>query len=165
MPHYKLAFLGFGNVGKALAELLLCKRKNIQEQNDVTFSITGIATGSHGIAIDPEGIDLRTAIERVNSGHSLTAISNQPTSVSTSLEFIQNCGADVLFEITPVNYETGQPAVDFIRAALTAGMHVATANKGPVVHAYKDLTQLAESQGVKFYFESTVMDGAPVFGL
>lgn len=165
MPHYKLAFLGFGNVGKALAELLLCKRKNIQEQNDVTFSITGIATGSHGIAIDPEGIDLRTAIERVNSGHSLTAISSQPTSVSTSLEFIQNCGADVLFEITPVNYETGQPAVDFIRAALTAGMHVATANKGPVVHAYKDLTQLAESQGVKFYFESTVMDGAPVFGL
>ena len=26
MPHYKLAFLGFGNVGKALAKLLLEKQ-------------------------------------------------------------------------------------------------------------------------------------------
>jgi homoserine dehydrogenase len=44
-------------------------------------------------------------------------------------------------------------------------MHVATANKGPVVHAYEELTALAESKGCKFYFESAVMDGAPVFGL
>jgi homoserine dehydrogenase len=44
-------------------------------------------------------------------------------------------------------------------------MHVVTANKGPVVHAYKDLTTQAKSNGLKFYFESTVMDGAPVFAL
>ena len=46
MSHYNLAFLGFGNVGKALAELLLSKRTDIQEKTGVTFNVTGIATGS-----------------------------------------------------------------------------------------------------------------------
>jgi homoserine dehydrogenase len=40
-----------------------------------------------------------------------------------------------------------------------------TANKGPVVHAYRELTELANRKGRKFYFESTVMDGAPIFSL
>jgi homoserine dehydrogenase len=44
-------------------------------------------------------------------------------------------------------------------------MHAITANKGPVVHAYRELTSLATSRGLKFYFESAVMDGAPIFSL
>ncbi len=163
MPHYKLAFLGFGNVGKALAELLLRKRADIEEKTGVTFTVTGIATGSRGIAINPDGIDLIQALKLLESGQSLATSS--ALQVSSSLEFIQNCGADVLFESIPVNYDTGQPAVDFVRSALESGMHVATANKGPVVHGYDALTALAKSKGVKFYFESAVMDGAPVFAL
>jgi homoserine dehydrogenase len=163
MPHYKLAFLGFGNVGKALAELLLSKRADIQEKIGVTFTVSGIATGRRGIAINPEGIDLLQALEMLQSGQSLSQMT--ALQVANSLEFIQNCDADVLFETIPVNYKSGQPAVDYIRAALESGMHVATANKGPVVHAYEELTALANSLGLKFFFESAVMDGAPVFAL
>jgi homoserine dehydrogenase len=163
MPHYKLAFLGFGNVGKALAKLLLKKRADIEENTGIIFTITGIATGTRGIAIDPGGIDLTQALELLKSGQPISQITNFP--VTTSLEFVQNCGADLLFETLPVNYKTGQPAVDLIRTALDSGMHVATANKGPVVHAYHELTALAESKGLKFYFESAVMDGVPVFAL
>jgi homoserine dehydrogenase len=81
------------------------------------------------------------------------------------LDFIRQCGADVLFENTPVNYETGQPAVDHLKLALESGMHAITANKGPVVHAFQELTTLAKSKNRKFFFESTVMDGAPIFSL
>ena len=163
MNHYKLSFLGFGNVGKALAELLLRKQADIKNQLGITFSVTGIATGSKGIAIDPDGLDLAEILARLKSGQSLAASSK--LQVTSSLEFIQNCGAEVLFETIPVNYQTGQPAVDLIRAALEQGMHVTTANKGPVVHAYNELTALAKSKGLKFYFESAVMDGAPIFAL
>jgi homoserine dehydrogenase len=165
MSHYKLAFLGFGNVGKALADLLIKKREDIQTKTGVTFSVAGVATGKHGIAVDPAGIDLARALELVNAGDSLEQVNKSGSEIHDSLDFIQNCGADVLFETIPVNYDTGQPAVDYIRMALESWMHVVTANKGPVVHAYQALTALAESKGVKFYFESTVMDGAPVFGL
>ena len=70
-----------------------------------------------------------------------------------------------MFENTPVNHATGQPAIDHIKAALELGMHVATANKGPVVHGYHELKTLASAKGKKFFFESTVMDGAPIFSL
>jgi homoserine dehydrogenase len=44
-------------------------------------------------------------------------------------------------------------------------MHVVTANKGPIAHAYAALRDEAARAGVRFLFESTVMDGAPVFNL
>jgi homoserine dehydrogenase len=52
-----------------------------------------------------------------------------------------------------------------LQTALEEGMHALTANKGPVVHAYAELQALAERQGRSFFFESTVMDGAPLFSL
>ncbi len=73
--------------------------------------------------------------------------------------------ADVLFEATSLNVETGQPAIDHIRAAFDHGAHAITANKGPIVHAYRELRDLAAKQGKKFLFESTVMDGVPIFSL
>ncbi len=165
MSHYKLAFLGFGNVGKALADLLLRKQADIQSQTGVTFTVTGLATGSRGFAIDPNGLDLQKALDLLKSGQTLAPIHNSPFAIQNSLDFVQNCGADVLFETIPVNYDTGQPAIDLIKTALAQGMYVTTANKGPVVHAFQKLTDLATEKGVKFFFESTVMDGAPVFGL
>ena len=73
--------------------------------------------------------------------------------------------AEVLFEATSLNVQTGQPAVDHIRAALEHGAHTITANKGPIVHAYRELRDLAKAHGKKFLFESTVMDGVPLFSL
>jgi homoserine dehydrogenase len=71
--------------------------------------------------------------------------------------------ADILFEATSLNVKDGQPAVDHIRAALEHGAHAITANKGPIVHAYRELRDLAKARGKKFLFESTVMDGVPIF--
>lgn len=164
MPHYKLALLGFGNVGQALARLLLNKRAELERDFDLTFDVTGLATGHHGAAIDPDGLDLEEAMRILSAGGSLSQLS-QSVAPSDSIDFIRRCGAQVLFENTPVNYQTGQPAVAHLHLALESGMHAITANKGPVVHAYRELTELASRHGVKFYFESTVMDGAPIFSL
>jgi len=163
MTHYKLAFLGFGNVGRALAELLLRKRAELRDERGITFSVTGIATARHGMVANPNGLDLTGALDLLRTGRPLTLLTN--SLVSDSLDFIRKCGADVLVENTPVNYENGQPAIDHVRLALENGMHVATANKGTIVHAYRELRDLAAARGRKFYFESTVMDGAPIFSL
>lgn len=164
MSHCQLAFLGFGNVGQALARLLLHKQADLQNDYDITFSVTGIATGRHGAAINPNGIDLEHALAIMKEGKRLDGLSSQPVPPD-ALTFIRHCPAHVLFENTPVNYQTGQPAINHLVAALEQGMHAITANKGPVVHAYRQLSELARSKGRKFYFESTVMDGAPIFSL
>jgi homoserine dehydrogenase len=164
MSHYKLALLGFGNVGQALARLLLDKQQDVQRQYDITYRVTGIATRRHGMAVNPDGLNLEKAIDLMQVGHSLKEISARPASDS-ALDFIRVCGAHVLFENTPVDYATGQPAIDHLRAALQYGMHAITANKGPVVHGFRQLADAADNRGRKFYFESTVMDGAPIFSL
>ena len=80
-------------------------------------------------------------------------------------DWLRDSEANVLFEASSLNPETGEPAVTHIRAALEAGAHAISANKGPVVYAYRELSQLAQARGVRFFFESAMMDGAPVFSL
>jgi homoserine dehydrogenase len=164
MAHYKLLLIGFGNVGKSLARLLLGKGGELEARYGLTYSVNGIATGSHGICINPEGIDLKAALELASKGDSIGNLSSKPYPKNV-LELIYTSNAAVVFENSPVDYKTGQPAINHIKAALETGMHAITANKGPVVHAYRELTDLANAQKQKFYFESTVMDGAPIFSL
>ncbi len=164
MNHYRLVLVGFGNVSKAFAQLLLRKAETLKSEKEITFSVTGIRTGRHGSAIDPDGIDLQAALDLLASGKNLDSLTKIPTPAN-GVDFIKACPGDVMFEATPVNVVDGQPAIDHIRAALESGMHAVTANKGTVVHGYTELTQLAKKVGKKFFFESTVMDGAPIFSL
>jgi len=166
MQHYQLVMIGFGNVGRALARLLLRKEADLRRKYGITFSVTGILTGRHGIALAPNGFNLSALLAQYESNRSLdlAQFSIVPPPAD-AFEFLRRSQADVLFENSPVNYATGQPAVDHLRLALELGMHAITANKGPVVHAYRELTEIARANGRKFYFESTVMDGAPIFSL
>jgi len=162
MKIHKLALLGFGNAGQALARLLLEKRLELQHRYLIRFIVTAVATGTHGRALNTNGLDLERALEVLQSGGSLDELSPSPAPTD-NLEFIRASGADVLFENTPVNYQDGQPAISQIEPALENSMHAFTANKGTVVHGYHHLHDLAAQHGVKFFFESTVMDGVPIF--
>jgi len=163
MTHYKLAFIGFGNVARSLARLLERKSNLMKSKYGITYSVTGIATGSHGFAVNTDGLDVNKTLELVESKQSISSLST--TKVENSLDVVKNSQADVMFENSPVNTQTGQPALDHIRLSLNLGMHAITANKGPVVHGYRELTALAESKEKKFRFESAVLGGAPVFSV
>ena len=164
MDEKKVIFVGFGNVARALAHLLDAKQEVLKGQYGFSTRIVGIATGHHGMALDPAGIDSEAATRLAAEGKTLESLSKVPVPVSM-LEFIRASRAEVLFENSPVNHLSGQPAIDHLRTGLECGMHVITANKGPVVHAYPELSELAASQGRRFLFESAVMDGAPIFSL
>ena len=162
--NYRLCLVGFGNVGKAFAKLLQKKKSELLSRYDLSVTVTGIITGSHGSIIDPSGIDLGSVLKILHDGGCLSERSARQQ-INNTKDFISNCPADFMFETTPVSPNDGQPAIEHIRAALQAGMHVVTANKGPVVHGYKELTALAQQQRRRFLFESAVMDGAPIFAL
>jgi homoserine dehydrogenase len=80
-------------------------------------------------------------------------------------QLIAQVPADVLVEISTLDPRRGQPAVSHVRQALKAGMHVVTANKGPVAFARRSLMALARRRGLLFLHEGAVMDGTPVFNL
>ncbi len=164
MKQVSLALVGFGNVGQAFARLLLQKEQELMRKYGYYFIVTGIVTGSHGSAVSSGGINLTRALEIIGRGQSLDIMSEMPAPHET-LDFLFASSAEVMIETSPVNHHTGQPAIDHIKAALNKFMHAITANKGPVVHAYKELSEMAAQRGRRFLFESAVMDGAPIFSL
>ncbi len=159
----RLAFLGFGNVGRALARLLETKRSHLEADYGLRTRVVAIATGRHGAIVRPEGIDAVEAAEVVEAGRSISGLGTPAP--ADGLAFVQALEADVVLESIPVNYQTGQPALGYLEAALARGLHVVSANKGPVVHGYRRLTDLAHQHGVRYLFELAVMDGAPIFSL
>src|SRR5258705_13477043 len=103
--HYKFALIGFGNVARALARLFVRKLDMLKSKHDVTFSFTGISTGRHGFAVNPKGLDIQMALQHVESGKDISSLSTIP--LIDSLDVIKNSQADVMFENSPVNTQTG----------------------------------------------------------
>lgn len=163
MQTLKLAIAGTGNVTKALLHLLERKRGLLRDDYGVQLMVSGIASGSRGCIILPEGIT-PARLSPYLEGKARLEIPGSLTARNT-VEMIEKADAQIFIENTPVNYHTGQPAADHIRAALEAEMHAITANKGPVAVEYNALRQLARRKNRHFLFESSVMDGAPIFSL
>jgi homoserine dehydrogenase len=141
---FRLALYGFGNVGRALARLLVATR--------APFNLTVLATQHHGAVVHASGIDLTLIL----AGTDLPLRTAPP---------IASLPADVLVELTPLDPIAGEPARTYIREALEAGMHVVTANKGPIARAYRELDALATKRGRMLRFEATLADCLPVFTL
>lgn len=160
MPSYSLAIIGMGNVARALLRLLISKETDLRRRYDIRWRLTGVATRRIGWIADPDGLNPLAVL----NGHPLTQRGNisPPRNVR---EWLEKTRADVFFETSSLNVQTGQPATDHLRAALELGAHAITANKGPIVHAFRELTALAKEKNRRFLYESTVMDGVPVFSM
>src|SRR6185503_800827 len=72
---------------------------------------------------------------------------------------------DLLFEGTPLDPLTGEPATTGVRRALDRVVAVVTANKGPLAFAAADLRKAARQRRCGFRFVSTVADCLPIFDL
>lgn len=171
MKQLKLALLGFGNAGQAFARMLLNHQEEIIKNYGTEVLVTAIATGSRGNLACPNGIDLHRALKDLNAESADACISPAKftdlaaLTCLTTMELVEQAEYDVLVEMTPLNIHTGQPAIKHIESAFRRGKHVITANKGPIAWAYRRLKNMAQEAGVQFYYETTVMDGTPVFNL
>ena len=150
--------MGFGNVGKEFVRLLVRKTPMLRRDYGVDWRLTGLASRRIGWLAEPAGFDPAALLEAGPPPAS-------PGGPQNVREWLAASRAAVLLEASSLNRHTGQPAIDHLRAAIESGAHAVSANKGPVVHAYRELRDLAREKGRRFLFESTVMDGTPIFSL
>lgn len=132
-----VAIIGYGNVGRRFASLLDERRHTLDAEYGLSVRIVATATRRDG----PPALDLIRQLER----------SDAPLRV--------------VVETTTLSIADGEPAISHVKAAIAAGCHVVTANKGPVAFAYEELQAAADAAGVSFLFEGAVMDGIPIFNL
>src|ERR1700681_2602895 len=162
MKTINLGLLGFGNVNRTLVELLQRKESELRERHGIEWLVNGGSSRRIGWQANASGFDVAELLRARNSDAFARVRGEECKHYSAWLDAAQPA---VVFEATSLNVETGQPAIAHIRAALEHGAHAITANKGPVVHAYEELRELAARRGKQFLFESTVMDGIPIFSL
>ena len=143
-------------MGSALVRLLQRKRQELASHYHIGWHISGIASRRLGWLVSHDGFEPEQILSRQFEGaHSVGHIAS----------WVHAAKPDVVFEASSLNAETGEPATSHIRVALEYGAHAVSANKGPIVHAYRALSELAHRRKRCFYFESAMMDGAPVFSL
>jgi homoserine dehydrogenase len=162
----KLILAGFGVVGQGFTEILRDKAATLQQNMGFEAQIVGVATRTRGTLYHPDGLDLDQLLTTIETGH----LDHYPDSTGLArnqnvLTLIREGNADILLESTYTDLKTGQPALDFCRAALDTGKHLVLANKGPVALAYDELSAKAAEMGRLLLYEATVMAGTPTLRL
>src|SRR5262249_48127718 len=108
MKRFKVGFIGFGNVGRALVRLLVAKSGELRESYAIEWEITGVATRRMGWRASGEVLDTAALLAGTDNTVSQTGIN----------EWLTLAKPDVVFETTSLNPETGQPAIGYMRVAL-----------------------------------------------
>ncbi|MGH9091193.1 MAG: homoserine dehydrogenase, partial [Acidimicrobiales bacterium] len=134
----RVAVLGCGNVGGALAELLLTQAPAIARRSGIHFELVGVAV-----------LDLaRPRPAPVPAG----LLTDDPK------ELVERPGVDVVVELIG----GVDPARTLVEAALRAGRPVVTANKALLAEAGAELAGLAAAHGVDLLYEASVAGAIPV---
>ncbi|MEM2003690.1 MAG: homoserine dehydrogenase [Nitrososphaerota archaeon] len=145
----KALILGYGFLGKSLIKRLIIEPVP-------GLLIVGIAN-SKGYIFSSEGIKLKDLKDKLEE--------NKEFETGRASDLISKDYVDLLIELTPTNITTGEPGLSHVKKAITQGIDVVTANKGPVVLALNELKKMADENGVIFRYEGTVGGGIPIFSL
>ena len=136
---HKIGIIGFGTVGKGVAEILAKNHNYFKDKYHLDFTLVAITDRKYGTAYNSNGLDLSAVLRSAIVDHKFTSeLSNIKPD-----ELISKSDVDTWCELTPTNLSNGLPALDYIKLALNAGKHVITTNKGPVSLYYNELKKLA----------------------
>ena len=164
MRSYRLALIGFGNVGQGFAQILRDRGPELARQFEIDLRIVAVSDPLKGSVYEPDGLDPAALLDAVLAGRSLETLKAESHGWDAHKTIVAS-NADAIVELSYTDLKTGEPAASHIRQALECGMHVVTTNKGPIALHYPELSALARRKGVQIGIEGTVMSGTPTMRL
>jgi homoserine dehydrogenase len=160
----RLALVGLGNVGRAFLDLMIDKAALLSDRYDLALTMTGVGD-SQGAVIDAAGIDPAALRAHKSAGRSAAEYRGGLPGLGAP-DMVAQAPADFLLEAAAVNLQTGQPGLDCTRIALRRGLGAVLADKGPLVHAFAELTALAKaSRTPGLAYSGTVCGALPVVNI
>ncbi len=161
MRHMRLSIIGFGTVGRWLAEAIYRRRAWLEGECGVAVTIVSVATRRDGFIHRDAGLEVPALLELAAARRPLAEHPGVHR-WTIALEGLTQTASDVLAESSNTNPRDPEPALSHLRQALGHGTHVITSSKGPCAAAARELAALARQRGVQFRMESTVMSGTPI---
>jgi len=157
----RIAVIGFGNVGRGLVKTMALKNDELARKLNIAVKVVGVVD-SKGMALKKDGftdIELLKLLEQPRS--SVGSYAGYGRNYVDVEELYSEVQPEIHVELTPANYDTGEPGLSNIKRALNYGLNVVTANKSPLVKAFGELTAMAQAKNVKFKYTGTVMGATP----
>jgi len=161
----KIAIMGFGNVGRSLAKLIAFKGEDIERKYNIKLNVVAIAD-SRGAVVREEGLTPYELLKLCELPRSYI-FTYEPYGIPGAKvkEIYSRVAPDIHIEVTPSNYESGEPGLSNILYAINSGVNVVIANKAPLVLKYSHIMQYAKQRGIQIRFKATVMAGTPLIDL
>ncbi len=156
----RIVVTGLGNIGRRLFELLDARRELIRRRFGLEFIVAAIADSS-GALIPESEARLSELLNLKRQGKKI----GEAATTTDPVALVRSIDANLLVELTPTNLVDGEPGLTLLRTALARQMNVVTANKGPMVLAFQELTETARQQGVRLLYSATVTGGLPTVNL
>ena len=155
----RIILCGFGVVAQSFAKLLESRTAELYTKYGLKPRIVGVFD-SKGSATDSSGLNLNKLLS-VKKKYG-TVGNYQKNSEKGGVNMIHSIDADVLIETTASNYKDAEPGLSHITAAMKAGLHIISVNKGPLALAFPSLMELASYNQVLMRFSGTVGGGTPI---
>ncbi len=155
----RVIICGFGRVGRAFARLVSEKSDAIRSGYGLALSIVGVGELA-GSLHRPDGLEGAGTADEFESGGGFAGHPHAQAAWR-GIDLIRRAPADVIVETTPTDVQTGEPALGHVREALARGMHVVSANKGPFIRAYRELTRLAREKNVALKISAAAAAALP----
>ncbi len=137
MKQIKIGIIGFGTVGRGLAEVLYSQKERLIKRTGMSITLSKVA--------DLSLTELPEKFQGV-------------TLVRDAGEILHDPDIDIVVELIGGI----EPAKTFVLEAIAAGKHVVTANKALLSQEGKDIFAAASLKGVEVGFEASVGGGIPV---
>lgn len=152
MKEINLALLGFGNVGRAFVRYI----NKISESQNLKINIRAIADSTGALMIhSPEHIETLLTYKDLGRSFKEFAPAELINDMQKSIKALRRENISCIVESLPTNIKDGQPALDFLAQALSQGINIVTADKGPMVHGFEILKSVAEASNSRFAFTGT----------
>lgn len=162
MREIRAAMIGLGSVNLNLLKILSDKKVKLSDEYGISFNITCVADSS-GVAVNEAGFNPLDIINHKKNGKSARDLDGFLG--ADIMDGLKSHACDLVFEASLVDLKTGGIALEISKFALSKGISVVLANKGPLVVAYKELSDLAAKSGAGFKYSATVCGGLPVLNI
>jgi len=76
-------------------------------------------------------------------------------------EIYDQCRPNIHVELTPSNYDGGEPGISNVFYALSRGANIVLANKAVLVYKFTEIMDIARKKGLVMKYKATVMGSSP----
>lgn len=154
---------GLGVVGLALCNLISMRREGLRARfgfAPVLAGVSDLRTVLTDITLDPH------SIIAAKKAHTLASLPGATPAAEVAAETLaarlHAADISVFVDCSPTNLQAAAESTARMMAMLSRGIHVISANKGPLATAMAELEAAAKAGGAKLRYSATVGGGTPM---